>query len=153
MTSEYSGTSTERTPAQVRAEAERTQEDLRRNVHELNERANPARVVGRQVEGMQSSLGRMRQRVMGAPQMVAQTGEDASSSIRGQAKGNPLAAGAVALGVGWIIGGLLPVTEAEKSKVSQLGTQAREQAQPLMDKAADQVQPAMDKVNQAVAPE
>jgi len=142
----------ERTPEQVRADVERTQDDLQRNVRELNDKVNPSRIASRQKEQAQQSLRGMRERVMGVPQSVASTSGGVGTTVRETTQGNPLAAGAVALGVGWIIGGLIPVSQAEKNKAAQLEAQVKQQAQPLMDRAAEQAQPAMDKVNEAVAP-
>lgn len=48
-----------------------------------------------------------------------------------QTRGNPLAAGAVALAAGWLLGSLLPASEKERS----LASSAKEQAQPLVDEA------------------
>jgi len=148
-----SAASGERSPTQLRAEVERTQADLHRNVRELNERANPSRVMARKKESIQGSLSSARERIMGVPGTVAQSGEGVANSVRQTAQGNPLAAGAVALGVGWIVGGLMPVSETEKRKAGQMMEQAKEQVQPLADQAVEQAQPALDKINQAVAPE
>ncbi|MFL6178909.1 MAG: DUF3618 domain-containing protein [Actinomycetes bacterium] len=148
-----SAASGERSPTQLRAEVERTQADLHRNVRELNERANPSRVMARKKESIQGSLSSARERIMGVPGSVAQSGEGVANSVRQTAQGNPLAAGAVALGVGWIVGGLMPVSETEKRKAGQMMEQAKEQVQPLADQAVEQAQPALDKINQAVAPE
>jgi ElaB/YqjD/DUF883 family membrane-anchored ribosome-binding protein len=148
-----SAASGERSPTQLRAEVERTQADLHRNVRELNERANPSRVMARKKESIQGSLSSARERIMGVPGSVAQSGEGVATSVRQTAQGNPLAAGAVALGVGWIVGGLMPVSETEKRKAAQMMEQAKEQVQPLADQAVEQAQPALDKINEAVAPE
>jgi ElaB/YqjD/DUF883 family membrane-anchored ribosome-binding protein len=147
------GAAGERSSTQLRAEVERTQADLHRNVRELNERANPSRVMARKKESIQGSLSSARERIMGVPGSVAQSGEGVADSVRHTTQGNPLAAGAVALGVGWIIGGLLPVSEAEKRKAGQVMEQAKEQMQPLAERAAEQAQPALDKINETVAPE
>ena len=50
---------------------------------------------------------------------------------RRQARGNPLAAGAVALAAGWLVGSLLPASAKER----ELATSAKDQAQPLLDEA------------------
>ena len=145
-------TSGTRTPEQVRADVERTQGDLQRNVNELNERMNPSRVMARQKETVQSSLSGVRGRIMGMPNAVAQNTSDMQTSVRTKTQGNPLAAGAVALGVGWIIGGLLPVSEAEKTKMTELEEQAKEQVQPVIEKTKEQTAPLIEKANEAVAP-
>ena len=148
-----SATAGERSPTQIRAEVERTQADLHRNVRELNERANPSRVIARKKESIQGSLSSARERIMGVPGSVAESSEGVANSVRHTTQGNPLAAGAVALGVGWIIGGLIPVSETEKRKAGQMVDHAKEQLQPLAEQAAEQAQPALDKINQTVAPD
>ena len=142
----------DRTPEEVRADVERTRDDLQRNVSELNDRVNPSRVMARQRESMQSSLTTVRDRIMGIPDTIGTTGADMKSNVRSTTAGNPLAAGAVAVGVGWLIGGLLPVSNTEKQKMAQLEEHAMDQAQPLIDKAKEQAQPLMDKANEVVTP-
>jgi ElaB/YqjD/DUF883 family membrane-anchored ribosome-binding protein len=149
---EEDGAPDDRSSTQLRVEVERTQADLHRNVRELNERTNPSRVMARKKESLQSSLSSARERIMGVPASVAQSGEGAASTVRQTTQGNPLAAGAVALGVGWIIGGLIPVSDAEKRKAGEVVAQAKEQVKPMAEQAVEQAQPALDKVNQAVAP-
>ena len=57
--------------------------------------------------------------------------ESAPDAAIRQARGNPLAAGAVALAAGWLVGSLLPASQKER----QLATTAKEQAQPFVEEA------------------
>src|SRR5215203_7357270 len=141
----------ERSAAQLRVEVERTQDDLHQNVRELNERVNPSRMMSRKKESVTSTFGSAKDKIMGVPDALT-PGDGVASSVRQTTQGNPLAAGAVALGVGWIVGGLLPVSETEKQKAAEMVGQAKEHVQPLADQAAEQVQPALNKVNEAVSP-
>jgi len=65
--------------------------------------------------------------------------QGAPSTAREKARGNPLAAGIVAFGVGWLVSSLLPATERE----TQLATAAKEKAtspevkSALQDKAQE----------------
>ena len=61
----------------------------------------------------------------------ADTVKAAPDMARRQTRGNPLAAGAVALAAGWLVGSLLPASAKER----ELATTAKEQAQPLVDEA------------------
>ncbi|MGO4957191.1 DUF3618 domain-containing protein [Luteococcus sp. Sow4_B9] len=61
---------------------------------------------------------------------------DAPAAMRRRTRGNPLAAGLVAFGLGALIGGALPATRAEKRYVEQ----AKDQAQPYLDQARDVAQ-------------
>lgn len=149
---DQSRTTGDRTAEEVRADVERTRGDLQRNVSELNERVNPSRVMARQRESVQTSIANMRNNIMGIPDSIGSTGSEMSSSVRTSTQGNPLAAGAIAVGVGWLIGGLLPVSNSEKQKMAQLEDRAIDQVQPLIEKAKEQAQPLVDKANEAVAP-
>jgi ElaB/YqjD/DUF883 family membrane-anchored ribosome-binding protein len=53
---------------------------------------------------------------------------EAPQVIRSQAQGNPLAAGLIALGVGWLVGSLLPASEPEQ----QAATRLKETAAPAV---------------------
>jgi ElaB/YqjD/DUF883 family membrane-anchored ribosome-binding protein len=61
---------------------------------------------------------------------------DAPQQARRQAQGNPLAAGLIAFGVGWLLSSLVPATEAEL----RLGEQAEQQAKELVEPAKEQAQ-------------
>jgi len=65
------------------------------------------------------------------PHGAVETVKDAPDVARRQARGNPLAAGAVALAAGWLVGSLLPASSKER----ELATTVKEQAQPLVDEA------------------
>ena len=66
---------------------------------------------------------------------AVETVKDAPDVARRQARGNPLAAGAVALAAGWLVGSLLPASSKER----ELATTVKEQAQPLVDEATSVV--------------
>ena len=56
---------------------------------------------------------------------------DARRGTRRRTQGNPLAAGLVALGAGWLIGSLIPATRKEQEAAAAL----KEQARPLVENA------------------
>lgn len=79
--------------------------------------------------------------------------QDAPRQLKRKTGGNPLAAGLVALGLGALVGGLIPVTNAEKRYASNL----KDKAQPLADEvkamaqeAGDRLQPAAQEAVQSV---
>lgn len=53
------------------------------------------------------------------------------AQVRRGTRGNPLAAGLIALGSGWLIGSLIPTSRAEQ----QAATSVKHQAAPVMDQA------------------
>jgi uncharacterized protein DUF3618 len=61
--------------------------------------------------------------------------QSAPQTIQRQAQGNPLAAGLIAFGVGWLVSSLLPTSEKEKQLASQAESAVREHSQPLVDQA------------------
>ena len=63
----------------------------------------------------------------GARQQVA----DVRRGTRRRAQGNPLAAGLVALGAGWLLGSLIPASRKEQEAAAAL----KEQARPLVENA------------------
>jgi gas vesicle protein len=73
--------------------------------------------------------------VQGAAHNVADAVQQAPGQIQAQTQGNPLAAGLIAFGVGWLVSSLLPSTEKEKQLASQAETAVKEHSQPLVEQA------------------
>lgn len=158
-------------PDEIRADIERTREDLSYNVNALAENANPATVARRQVDKVKDGARDLKTKVFGDPDDPWDDGavdgvstrasgvvDDAAdavrrapSRVRRSAQGNPLAAGLVAFGVGALLGGLLPAS----AKEAELAASAKDKAQPVLDEAkalaseaAENLQPVAE---QAVA--
>lgn len=96
-------------------------------------KANVAGLVGDAQAGVSNA-------VEGTQQAVAQAPE----TIQRKTRGNPLAAGLIAFGLGALAGGLIPATAAEKKTATEL----KEKAQPLVAEvktmaadAAEQIKP------------
>jgi phage-related protein len=70
---------------------------------------------------------------------AAQTVQEAPHVVRRQARGNPLAAGLIAFGAGWLISSLLPATRREQELAEQVKDHAGELTQPLADAAGQAV--------------
>jgi hypothetical protein len=70
---------------------------------------------------------------------AAQTVQEAPRVVRRQARGNPLAAGLIAFGAGWLISSLLPATRREQELAEQVKDHAGELTQPLADAAGQAV--------------
>ena len=144
--------STHTNPEQIRADIERTREDLSYNVNALADNANPANVARRQVDKVKDSARDLKTKVFGDPDDpwddggavggvsakasgalddTADAVRRAPDRVRRSAQGNPLAAGLIAFGLGALVGGLLPATDAEKD----LAVTAKDKAQPVLDEA------------------
>jgi gas vesicle protein len=74
-----------------------------------------------------------------------------------QTQGNPLAAGLIAFGVGWLVSSLLPASEKEKELAQQAESAVREHKDALLEPAkqaaqeiGDQLKPAAQEAVESV---
>ena len=159
-------------PEQIKADIEVTRAELSRDVDALAETVRPANVVQRQKDKVTSKVFGAKDSVMGsaagakdsvmgtAGSAQSSTGDalhatgDAISSApqtaRQQAQGNPLAAGLIALGVGWLVGSLLPATRAERQAADTLKEKAAPLAHEVADMAKESAQNLQEPAKQAV---
>jgi gas vesicle protein len=75
--------------------------------------------------------------------------QQAPDTIQRQTQGNPLAAGLIAFGVGWLVSSLLPTSEKEKQLASQTEAAVKEHSQPLVDQAKNVAQEIGDNLKPA----
>jgi len=129
-------------PDQIRREIEDTRGRLSSDVNALTETVSPSNVSRRQVDKVAVAASSVKERVMGTAEDLRSSGSDAASTVgqapgaaadkaRSKTQGNPLAAGLIALGAGWLVGSMLPASEKEKQAASTL----KDKAQPLVDEA------------------
>jgi hypothetical protein len=89
--------------------------------------------------------------VQGAASSAVGTVQDAASSAVGavqqapdavvrQTQGNPLAAGLIAFGVGWLVSSLMPASEKEKQLAQQAESAVREHKDALLEPAKQAAQ-------------
>lgn len=127
-------------PDEIRREIETTRGRLSSDVNALTETVSPSNVARRQADKVAGVATSVKDRVMGTSDDLRSSGSDAASSVgqapvaaadkaRGKTQGNPLAAGLIALGAGWLVGSMLPASEKEKQAASSL----KEKAQPLVE--------------------
>ncbi|MPQ98368.1 DUF3618 domain-containing protein [Modestobacter sp. I12A-02628] len=84
--------------------------------------------------------------VQGAAQQVAGAVQQAPAQIQSQTQGNPLAAGLIAFGVGWLVSSLLPASQKEKQLAQQAENTVMEFKQPLVDQAKQVAQQIGDEL-------
>lgn len=100
------------------------------------------------------------QRAGDAASSVVQSARDgvngAPDMMRRQARGNPMAAGAIALGAGWLIGSLMPKSEQEQivarriePALANAASMVKEEGQALAGDLQEPVRDAIDHVKQA----
>ncbi|SDY52702.1 Protein of unknown function [Modestobacter sp. DSM 44400] len=87
--------------------------------------------------------------VQGAASSAMGAVQQAPDAIKSQAQGNPLAAGLIAFGVGWLVSSLLPTSEKEKQLASQAESAVKEHSQPLVDQAKNVAQEIGDNLKPA----
>ncbi len=95
--------------------------------------------------------------VQGAAQQAAHAVQQAPDTIVRQAQGNPLAAGLIAFGVGWLVSSLLPASERERQLAQQAESAVREHKDELLAPAkhaaqevGEQLRPAAEQAVQEV---
>ena len=134
-------------PDEIRREIEDTRGRLSSDVNALTETVSPSNVARRQVDKVAGVATSVKDRVMGTADDLRSSGSDAASTVghapgaaadkaRSKTQGNPLAAGLIALGAGWLVGSMLPASEKEKQAASTL----KEKAQPLVEEAKSMAQ-------------
>ena len=131
---------------------EDTRGELTGDVDALAEKVGPGRILDRGVQRTRGRLSNMKDRVMGgaedvsgsvregvssAGESVAETASDAAVAVKEKTRGNPLAAGLIAFGAGWLVSSLLPGTGKETQLASKAVDTAKEYGQPLAHEAAD----------------
>lgn len=139
MTTNYPTTND---PDAIRADIERTREELSRDVNALGESVSPGHIAHRQADKVKGRAAAMRDRVMGtasdagdrASGMAHGVGDAASQAghtMERKTQGNPLAAGLIALGAGWLVGSLLPASQKER----ELSQAIKDKAEPVIEEA------------------
>ena len=85
--------------------------------------------------------------LVGAKDQVTHAGEraqeaahDAVTGVRERTEGNPLAAGVVAFGIGWLVSSLLPASDAETHAAQRAGEVAQEHGGPVLEEAKQAAQ-------------
>jgi hypothetical protein len=157
MTTPYTAEPTD--PDRLRSQIEHTQRNLSADVDLLAEKVTPTRVARRRIDRARRSMSSMRDRVMGSTsdtassvghqvQDTASSVADTASSVAGDAaqtvretpeairrgtEGNPLAAGLIAFGAGWLLSTLAPPTKAEQELAEQATSWAREHSGPVKE--------------------
>jgi gas vesicle protein len=148
-------------PEELRRDIDRTRQELAGDVDALTEKVSPSRVVERRVERTKAGLSSVKDKVMGtasdatsattdgvtsagsavgdtvsaAASGVAEGGTRVAEATRRKAEGNPLAAGVVAFGIGWLVSSLLPASEKERQAASKVTEVAKDIGQPLAEEA------------------
>jgi ElaB/YqjD/DUF883 family membrane-anchored ribosome-binding protein len=87
--------------------------------------------------------------VQGAAQQAAHAVQQAPDTIVRQAQGNPLAAGLIAFGVGWLVSSLLPASDRERQLAEQAESAVREHKDTLLQPAKEAAQEIREELQPA----
>ena len=167
-------------PDQLAADTRRTQDALSGDVTRLTDRVNPQQFVGTRREKVSQGLGSIKDRVMGLGASATQAAKDkaqsaadsaqdttngaggvagsAQDTVRDQASGNPIAAGVIAFGAGWLLSSLLPASDAEQKAAAHVEEHAsgvtdsvKQSAQDVAANLKEPVQDAAQSVQQTAS--
>lgn len=172
---------------QLRDQIDRQRAGISGTVDQIENRVNPTHVLARRQDRIKRRLTDWKDSVFGndetdypsprdahrrppdeRPNLASRVGDTASGvndtvqhapeAVRRQTRGNPMAAGAIALGAGWLIGSLLPESASERRAVQRIEPQlsgaadaVKHEAQQTAEELKDSAQHAADEVKQAGA--
>jgi ElaB/YqjD/DUF883 family membrane-anchored ribosome-binding protein len=142
-------------PDAIRADIERTRAGLSQDVNALGEAVSPGNVARHQVNKVAGAAGNLKDRVMGNAEDAASSAGDTASDLgdrasratrgaRRKTQGNPLAAGLIALGAGWLLGSMLPATDKERDAAAAV----KEKAQPVLEEAQSVAQESAERLKE-----
>ena len=131
-------------PDEIRNDIERTRRELGQDVDALADKVSPGKMAQRQTDKMRRAATRLKDRVMGTAsdvvdstqEAVGHAGEavaDAPRKVASAAQGNPVAAGLIAFGLGWLLSSLVPASRPERDMADKV----EDAAAPLVDQARD----------------
>jgi hypothetical protein len=97
-------------------------------------------------EHASDALSSAKSSVAGTASDASDAARSAADTTRAKAEGNPLAAGVIAFGVGWLVSSLLPASQREQqaaARVKDVATEHAGQVQERLKEAAGEVQEAL----------
>ncbi|GEP47208.1 DUF3618 domain-containing protein [Microbacterium saccharophilum] len=130
-------------PEAIRADIERTREELGLDVDALADKVTPSKIAQRQADKVRGVFGSVRDRIMGAADDASSSASSAASGVahgaadiahdvKAKAEGAPLAVGLIAFGVGLLVASLIPASRKER----EIAESVKDTAQPLVDEVA-----------------
>jgi hypothetical protein len=150
------------TPEEIRRDIERTRSNLNSDVDAVAEKVRPSSIAHRQTDKVKQGFVGVKDKVMGkaddfsgtvsakahhaadqsgsrmqdAQDMMHDAGEavkDAPHQVASKTQGNPLAAGLIAFGAGWLVSSLIPASKQEHRAADAL----KQKAQPMVSELRD----------------
>jgi gas vesicle protein len=125
-------------PEVLRDQIEKTRRELGADVDALADKVTPEKIMQRQTDKVRGAVSSVKDKLMGSASDagsnlsgVADNASGVAHNAVDKAKGNPLAVGLIAFGVGWLASSLLPASTVEK----QVASNVKDAAEPLLDQA------------------
>ena len=165
-------------PDDIRADIESTRAELSHTVDTLGDTENPKNIATRQVDRVKDKARTLRDSVMGSPDDPSDQGSagelqsavantagavgdavsNAPAVAQRKTRGNPLAAGLIAFGVGLLASSLIPASRKEREAVGKLQEtlepltqQVTEVAKDMADNLREPAQQAAESVRAVAA--
>jgi hypothetical protein len=141
-------------PEVLRDQIEQTRRGLGADVDALADKVTPGKIMQRQSTKVRGAFTSMKDRVMGSASgagdslhSVADEASGVAHTAVNQAKGNPLAVGLIAFGVGWLASSLIPASTAEK----KIASNVKDAAEPLAHEVAGAAKQVGENLKQPLA--
>jgi len=101
-------------------------------------------------ETVSSTASAATDKVASAASSAADAASSAPEMARRRTEGNPLAAGLIAFGAGWLISSLLPATAPEQHVATQVKDLATEKGRPVAQQLGEAAQQAQEQLREPV---
>jgi ElaB/YqjD/DUF883 family membrane-anchored ribosome-binding protein len=142
-------------PNEIRNDIEYTRRELGQDVDALADKVTPSKIAQRQTDKVRNAftgvkdrvMGRaegMRDAAMGAADSAGDAVTDAPHRMAETTRGNPMAVGLIAFGVGWLASSLIPASRPERRAAEKV----KEAAAPLAHELGDVAKEAADNLRQ-----
>jgi gas vesicle protein len=142
-------------PNEIRNDIEHTRRELGQDVDALADKVTPSKIAQRQTDKVKNALFGVKDRVMGKAEDVRDAAMDAADSagdavtdaphrMAQTTRGNPMAVGLIAFGIGWLASSLIPASTVER----KAGEKVKEAAAPLTHELGDVAKEAADHLRQ-----
>ncbi len=144
-------------PDLLRREIDTTRSDMGRTLEEIEDRVSPTRIKERQTERVRSRWEGVKTSVMGSADDLRDQGTDVAHEAQGRlddvqqtvqesperiedaTRGNPLAAGLIAFGLGALAGSFFPASTPERRAAAGLQEQFEEPLKQSLKESGDEV--------------
>jgi ElaB/YqjD/DUF883 family membrane-anchored ribosome-binding protein len=145
---------------ELRRDIEYTRSDMGATIDAIEDRLSPGRVAQRQKNRISNSVNSIRERVMGTAydveHRVSDLGDEGVGAVKRapeavveKTQGAPLAAGAVAFGLGFLAAAIFPPTEPEKRAAASVMDTLEPAKQQLVDSAKEAAEHLKEPATQA----